>query len=197
MLGTTIGEFGAPSSKPSGGGGGGGALSLIQSTVLVAPEPTVTFAAIPGTFNHLKLVVVARSAAAQETDSLSVALNTDGGAHYDGILTRTTVASVAVKEYATAGSWSCLNASFQEMPAASATANMPGIAEFFIPDYTGTTFQKVANYHSGFADINDSGAELVDGVLNWESTAAIDQIDVSFTFADFDAGSAFYLYGIL
>jgi hypothetical protein len=49
------------------GAGGGGAVAVIQQVVLAADQAVVTFSAIPQTYRNLRLVGVARAAAADTT----------------------------------------------------------------------------------------------------------------------------------
>ena len=176
-----------------------GAVTLISSNVLAGPLPSVAFGPIPRTYNHLRLVCVARSAYAAQADGFLVRLNGDGGANYDMALSRTTGTAVPANggNYAGIG-W--YGSNLDDMPALNATANVAGTLILDMPLYAGVAFDKTGIWASGYDDAVTATADTsaYNGNVKWRNIAAITSITVStWNIANFVTGSAFYLYGIL
>jgi hypothetical protein len=180
-----------------GGGGGGGALTLISSQILAAPAPTVTFSAIPGTFNHLRFVIVAASSRASENDYVLFRVNADAGANYDYVeISTTNGTSVGADQ--TAGNIHA-QAPALLIPAALATTHCPGLMVIDAPCYAQTSFNKIFQVSGGYVDDFQltTDVSLGSALLLWRSTAAI--TEVVFQPASgpyFTTGSAFYAYGV-
>jgi hypothetical protein len=157
---------------------------------------TVTFAAIPATYNHLLVKAVCRSLSATETDTLFVAVNTDAAAHYEWEYVQgvgpTAGASV------NAGSGFGLVGT---VPGASASAGRAGIFDVDFLAYAHTVFHKTIKAVGGYTDAATATTDTaaIVQLTTWRQTAAISQLDFSFaggSGANFVTGSAFYLYGI-
>lgn len=191
-------------------GGGCSALgtgSIINITGAVTPTgctvsggrcvvPTniasVTFASIPGTFNHLKLTTACESSGSGG-QNVDAQFNGDTGLHYiwQQIFSfGTTVAS--------AGSGAALVANAQIGPIAAGTlGNSPGIYDLLIPNYAGTTFNKImmangSRFEPPFQIVIQNYASI------WQSTAAITSMKIFVDNGDLlAAGCTFSLYGVL
>lgn len=183
-----IGNVGA-----QGPSGGGGAMILISSQVLGSDAANVAFSSIPATYNHLMLVCYGRITEAVVNDYIYMQFNGDTGANYDrqhAAIFNATVSNAA--EYAQTA------IRIGDFAAASATRSaQASMSKVFIPNYAGTTFEKLAKIE-GYGEYNTSGTGL--SVLqnggNWRSAAAITSILIFPAANNFKAGSAFYLYGV-
>ena len=173
-----------------------GAQSLVASQVLAAPAANITFSGIPQTFSELRLLAVGASVYSIEGDRWTVSVNGDTGGHYDlqNIAGANASASASVKN--AQGLWYIANFSPGDMPGASATAGVAGILEVIIPNYAGTTFQKVGKWYSGYSDAATAGADqiAVSATVAWRSTAAITSLKVAAGDGNLAAGTAAYLY---
>ena len=186
--GTTITASGGVLSATGGGTSGG--LTLIASSIFSGAAASVTFSAIPGTYNHLMLVAMARTDRAAVSDGVLVTINGDvTGGDYAGNQILASGSSISVT--GNTGNYLC------GVAAASAGAGQPGSFTVDIPRYAGTVLEKILNTRGSF----DSGATLNGVQINinstiWGSTAAITSIELTPQHGvNFIAGSAFYLYG--
>jgi hypothetical protein len=163
--------------------------------VLDSAASSITFSSIPGTYNHLQLVAMARSATASAADNWALQVNGDTGAHYDRM-------DIYVNGFNTSGSsstsaqtsWSAASA---DLPAASDTAGYAGLLKVEIPAYALTTFNKVGTWRSGNGDTFDSTSTVHSISLGWRSTAAVTSMKLFLTSGgNLATGSAAYLYGV-
>jgi hypothetical protein len=169
-------------------GGGGGALTLITRTVLASPAASVTFSAIPGTFENLMVTWMGRGSDTSTDELLDLTFNGDTAAHYSWSGFFGTYQQVDGANFGNAG----------DMPAASSPAGVAGGGSFIVYAYARTVFNKT--YSGTSFDTQTSGntgqfALLYGGL--WKSTAAI----TSLTLKDdgggnFITGSTFSLYGM-
>lgn len=176
-----------------------GAMSQIANQIASGAPASITFSSIPGTFNHLKFIIVARCATVTiGNNSLACFLNADNGAHYDATYTvGQGGASPTGAQLRAASQWTYT--SVDELADAGNTAGVGTYYEFDFPLYAGTTFFKngheSANYFDGTTANVD--AVILESALSWRSTAAITSVTFSTAFTTtFATGSAFYLYGL-
>jgi hypothetical protein len=173
-----------PQGPPGSGGGGGGAMVLIASDILAAAAPSKVFNSIVDTYNHLVLMVAARSNNPTNTDGLRVRFNSDNGNNYDWSFIESN------------GTYGITNQNYGDVSNVAANTATAGLASYFdirIPNYSKTIFYKgyILNGYEGHFNraLTEAGT--------WKNTAAITSI--SFYLAsgsNFVIGSAFYLYGI-
>ena len=179
-------------------GGASGALTLISSQVLAAAASSVTFSSIPGTYNHLKLVILARSTAAANNDAaMLMQFNGDTTSNYDNAEFGNSNTSVGASLSNRVAYY--IGAAGSGIPANTMAAGVFAAIEIIIPLYSGTTLEKTAKANGAWAGYQTSstagGAFL--GSCVWKNTAAITSIVFSpFTGPNFAIGSAFYLYGV-
>lgn len=174
------------------------AMVLIAKSVLVSPAANFTFSAIPATFNHLTLKLMARSSKAATDDNVTLQFNTDSGTHYTRNLIDITDASAVEKTDATQTSLNTYGDNLGVITAASASAGAPGFLEYEILSYANTTFWKTVRWIGGWNDttVGSTMLEVAGGV--WQSTAAINEIVLALlSGSNFIIGSAAYLYGIM
>ena len=83
------------------------------------------------------------------------------------------------------------------LPAASSPANSPGVYRFDIPYYADTTFNKIV-FGQGAMRYDNSSLHLLalSHFMEWENTAAIDQIDLKLPSGNWVTGTKISLYGI-
>lgn len=161
--------------------------------VTINPDGAATFTAIPATYRHLRLEILARSTlAASLDDALLLRLNADTGANYDfsTLILAGTVVSGA-EDYA---------ATFIRLgriAAASAPAGVASPVVVDIPDYARTTWQKAVNAQAGVKTgtaAGSLGARRTAGF--WRSTAAVTEVSVLAQNGLLATGSVVTLYGM-
>lgn len=173
---------------------------LIGSSVLTASQAsfdtnTILGGNIPGSYNHLRFLLVGRSDATATAVTPGFTFNNDGGTNYDyeWRVNKGTSPSDVNANAAT---------SFQVggIGAASATSGSPGSMQVTIPCYAATTFRKQMLFTCWYKNVADGTAGAYSagvGGGEWRSTAAITRIIVTPSSGNFIAGSAFYLYGVV
>ncbi len=173
-----------------------GAQVLVASQVLAAPAAGITFSGIPQTFSVLRLLAVGASVYSIEGDRWIVQVSGDTSSNYDlqNIAGNNATATAGVKN--AAAYWYIPNSTIGDLPGATATAGVAGILEVIIPNYAGTTFQKVGKWFSGYSDAATAAADqmAVSATVAWRSTAAITSLKVAAGDANLAAGTAAYLY---
>ena len=159
----------------------------INSVVVGTPVANVTFSGIPSTYKNLKLVITARYSA-PATD-FYMQFNGDSGANYQSAL------SFAGSTNGQSAAFSQSLAAIGSAATSTAPANQAGVAEVVVFDYAGTVFYKSA---TGFSHRLDSAsvAYIIMYGLTWNSTAAINAIELIAGAGNFVTGSTFTLYGI-
>lgn len=84
-----------------------------------------------------------------------------------------------------------------KVPAGTATAGYAGYGFIKIPYYAKTAFHKTA-INTFVARRSDSSVEVFTGTVSthWESTVAINRVDITLSAGNYDTGSTFRLYGV-
>jgi hypothetical protein len=178
-------------------GGGGGAMALICSQVLATAQATfdtntILGGSIPGTYHHLKLVLIARGDTLATSTNVLLTFNADTGAHYDFEGFQASGTTVAAFQ-----NLALTNAFLANMASGSAAAGLASQTSVEIAGYAGTAFQKTFITQNGMERATTTGNLFaVYGTGYWRSTAAITRITLTPAAGNFDVGSAFYLYGI-
>lgn len=151
----------------------------------------VTFSSL-GSYNHLRVMINARGDQAAATSNLIIFFNGDTAANYDRQIISGNAATALVAENFAHNTLGMIL-----VPAASATAGFSGIGDVIIPDYAGTTFQKLALATHFYRTGTASGNMTVRVTGNaWRNTAAITSITFQLLSGNFVAGSKFSLYGM-
>lgn len=176
------------STTPSGGG-----MTRIEQQVMVGATASVTFSAIPGTYETLRVEWLARSDAAVTSTPLRMQFNGDTGTNYDEELLAGVGGTPSSGNFAAQVAIEHVG----EVAGASAAAGrvVGGYAE--IPGYARTVFFKPvfshwSNIRAGAP--SDSVNAMDAGV--WLSTNAITSIKLLAAAGNFITGSVFTLYGI-
>jgi hypothetical protein len=164
---------------------------LISKQVLGGTSATITFSSIPQVFNQLMITAIARSA-------IPATNNNNVQCYFNSDVTNSNYWYQVVQGLNGTSGASAGNASaIAQITGSTSTANCPGAFTIMIPNYTGTTFFKVATCSSGYVAGSTSNSASYAFVQQWSNTANITSIQLSQNGGfNFVAGSAFYLYGI-
>lgn len=171
--------------------------SLIASSILGVTSASVTFSSIPQYFNHLRLVIVAKtnSATAAGYDNLQLQINGVSTAQYNGGQEFETIGSSTVTGFTTSASTISIIGSVWGSHFATQGA---GYINCQLPYYSSATFSKGWLAESFATDGGSTGIKqtLGGGFNASNSTAAITSITLNASAGSFVSGSAFFLYGV-
>lgn len=165
---------------------------MISRYVLAAPAATVTFSAIPATYENLVLVGMGATTDAALAETAYVRFNGDTAANYDWQQLYANGATVT-------GSATVADTKLTVMslPGATAPAGEAGNMRVTIPSYARTTFYKtyLSDSFYAYGTANTDLFRLVYAGV-WHSAAAITSVTVFEGGAgNFATGSVFSLYG--
>lgn len=173
-------------------GSSGGAMTRIGQSVLGSPAASVSFNSIAGTYTDLMVTVIARGTTASTDIFFRMRFNSDSASNYDNQWSNIsgTVSSPG-EAFAVASIW------VGRMPGSTAAAGIAGAAKIRIPNYAGTTYQKVLLSEFG----SKLGTSTTNQKLNqlvgfWRNTAAITDITILPETNNFDTGTTITLWGI-
>ena len=160
-----------------------GSLTLISDQLLAASVASVSFPNIPQGFNHLRLVMAARTDRAANYGQVNCTFNGDSGANYT-FKGPNQGSGIAASSF-----------ELGDIAGASAPAGYVGCTDLLIPNYAQTSLFKswagIANWQDG----TDNANGLVTGT--WLSTAAITSLALVVAGgSNFIAGSRVTLYGM-
>lgn len=144
---------------------------------------------IPSSFKHLRLIVSGRSDAAVTSTSGMVRFNNDATA---GNYISDYIASVAGGAPSGNQTTALAGIGLGTFTGASSGAGLAGATTIDIPDYAGTTFNKIVTMQNfersqGRVDLGGGG---------WASTSAITRIQLALGSGSWAIGTRFTLYGI-
>jgi len=161
---------------------------LISSQVLGSSAASVTFSSIPSTYKDLVLRYSARGDVAQSSQQIK--LNTDTGTNYSDTFMSGSGSTVASGNDTNA----TYGFAYYTQALSSATANIFGNAEIYIPNYAGSTNKAFSVFGAG--ENNGITAYIASTANLWRNTAAISSLTLTPNSGNFVTGSSFYLYGI-
>ena len=166
--------------------------SIATVTVGSGGSATVSFTSIPSTYKHLQIRSISRCSRTSYTVATIFArFNSDTGNNYAAHVLYGTGASVSAYS-GTSQSFAYVGLASGQNATASGFAG--GVMD--ILDYANTNKNKTVRTLSGF-DNNGSGGEMDLQSGLWQSTSAINRIDLTLeTSANFLEYSTFALYGI-
>ena len=174
------------------GGGAAGAFESIATATGTGSSATITFSAIPATFQHLQIRALASSTAnTGNIREVSVQINSDTGTNY----ARHTLIGDGANAFANASATRS-NINQQWCPDQSLGSNFFGAAIFDIVDYASTTKNKTLRLFAGGEQNNGSYERIILGSGLWQSTSAITSISFTIDSGNFTAATRFALYGI-
>jgi len=150
---------------------------------------SITFSAIPATYEHLKIVLQGRGDTAAESVLMQLRFNGDTAGNYDD-------QRDVGKDGSTisAGSAGSTSGAIGEIVGANGGANRAGIVEIAVPYYTRTTWAKVAQ--SVAAAPADGARVSLNTYVFWNNTAAITSITLFPVTGNFAIGTIATLYGV-
>lgn len=171
--------------------------ALLASQILGGTAASVTFNSIPQYFNHLEVVVVAKtnSSTVAGYDNLQLQINGVSTGQYDTLQEFETIGSSTVTGFTATGSTVSIVGTVWGNHFATQGA---GYTEICLPYYSTTTFGKGWNSRSIASDGGSTGQKTTAaGAFNTaNSTAAITSLTLSASAGSFVSGSAFFLYGV-
>ena len=169
--------------------------TLINSTSLSSSAASVTFSAIPATYDDLVLRVSARTDLAGNIyDWLTLQFNSDAGTTFSGTALASANGSTVFSQRTTNSTFNRWEMVGQGNTAAVTTANTFGNVEIYIPSYR---VSQNKPYSSHFVT-EDNDVPTYNGVTAalWRNTAAITSMTINKFGTNFVSGSTFWLYGI-
>ena len=159
--------------------------TLINSvTVGSGGSATMTFSSIPSTYTDLCLKISAR--ADYSGDYIAFRLNPNGS----------TSNATSRIIYGTGSSTASFTDTiiYANTTAATATSNTFGSSEFYIPNYTSSSFKSIS--YDGVTENNATSVLTLFSASLWSDTTAISSLTISTTTGNFAQYSTAYLYGI-
>ena len=164
--------------------------TLINSTSLSTTAASVTFSAIPATYDDLALCFSTRDDNAVVDSYVNLRINSDNSSLYS--YTRLVGnGSSAASQNQTSLTWA-----YTASNGASATSNTFGIGEFYIPNYRVSQNRQISGFSVG--ETNATAAQIYAIAWLYRSTTAITSLQIIpyFGTGNFVSGSTFWLYGI-
>jgi hypothetical protein len=168
---------------------------LIAKSNLAVVTNSVTFSAIPSTYDNLEILTIARSNyAVDNMDTIRISFNGDSSTNY---YTQVSYVWQSLTTYS-----SPANLSYIPVYWGATTANYPAnvwaVNRIEIPQYKNTSYYKNLVFSGGAARNTNSGVFGigVGGGMFGANTAAISSISLGCGSGSFEAGTSFYLYGI-
>ncbi len=171
----------------------GGDITKIAQTTLSSPAANVVFSSIPTTYRNLRIVYQAKSTYAGGSDGTILRINGDTAGNYDS----------QTQDAANATLWAgeAYAATFIYLgPVAAATslAGSSGAGEIEIPNYTGTTFNKIVLTKGYYIEGTSAGLQRIRiSGGRWRNTVAITSLTFAAANGNLDTGSVVTLYGEL
>jgi|LakMenEpi03Aug12_release.lakeMendotaPanAssembly.Ray.scaffolds.fasta_scaffold426809_3 hypothetical protein len=162
------------------------AYKLIKTHTTTSSVSSVLISTIPQSFQDLKLVVSARSSAAQEDDALYVKFNSAATTYYSQVM------------FDNGGSvygFRLTSAYAGVITANTSDANIFSNSDIYIAGYASSTKNKAA-VTSTTNETTSSNIRHDQAQLNWRSTAPITELLIEAGAGNIMSGSTFYLYGI-
>ena len=174
-------------------GAASSAMELIYEELLASAQASFDITSIPDSYKHLALIFQARSDDGAGQDTTWCRINNDSGSNYYS--ETLTVYAETTSPVESLGGTQIFTGN---VPAAAAPAGAAGSGRLHLPNYAGTTFQKIIE---GLA-VNRNGT-VSTGVRqdhisgHWLNTAAINRLTLYPGNGEFIAGSQVSLYGLL
>ena len=169
-------------------------FTVIDHEELSGTTATYDVTSIPSSYDHLYLVVSARSDNASVRTDIIGKANGDTGSNYSRTLLYAGTSTVSSSRASGASAlWDLL-----PCPAASALADTFNTGAVWIPNYANTANFKQFLAKSAMENNSTTDWEwkMVTGAHLWSSTAAINQLTLYPQHGDFVQYSTFTLYGV-
>lgn len=167
------------------------AQDLIAQFTSKGSDTAFTWTNLPQYYNHLRLIAYGAVTAAVTKVDLGLRFNGDTGNNYDVALTNNTPGTQGITT--AAGNISATQPG--RLPGTTSIANAVGSFDCLIPNYAGSTLQKLTQATGSYIDGSTNWVWLITAG-RWRNTTPITQIDISTGSGAFSNGTTFYLYGI-
>lgn len=166
-------------------------MVVLHDEILVADAASINATGISAAYNHLWIVIQARSTKSAQSDGLNMRFNGDTGANYEF----QDIYAAGNGSAAKALSTSQTTAISLVIPAASATTGMAGMYSMEVANYAGTSFWKNTVATSSGPGGSDGHFTEITSSL-WMSTAAISSLSIFANGGNLKAGSRGTVYGV-
>lgn len=165
------------------------AFESIATTTLSSPTATITFSSIPGTYQHLQIRVMAKTAGASD-ESMDMQFN---GVSTNNYYSHRLSGNGSTASASALGLFSSTRPLYNNLAASSSDGFSVGIID--IHDYASTTKNKTVRTIGGYDNNGTGNIGLVSGLYS-ANTNAITSITFTNGSGNFVSGSTFALYGI-
>jgi len=172
-----------------------GVLRPIGDNLLVSGAASVSFSSIATDWAHLLAILFVRMEGLVTMATGSIRFNNDSGANYDWVDQLTTAATTMNSFELFAQTQ--IGMGTNDIPGASAGANLFGSVYMLIPNYANSSNHKLVTGLVGSKSGTSTGnvkAAQFSGF--WRSTAAINRVDFFSGAGNWAAGSRFALFGV-
>ena len=167
------------------------AFTVISHQELTGNASSVTFGSISGSYDHLCIKISARSDDVQYYDHLGIQFNGDTGTNYSDTYIYCGTAAPGSSRSTTYNHISHLYG----VTAASNLADTFGTMTVWVPHYANSTNFKQVAARCGSPSASTTQTLLLAAGL-WESTDAIDEVELTTYSGNFVQYSTFTLYGV-
>jgi hypothetical protein len=168
---------------------GGAMESIATVTVGSGGASEILFSDIAGTYQHLQIRLIGRSAASATSDNVRVRVNGDSGANYSDHKLEGNGSAASSYGYA-----SQTNFTANRIAAANATSSIFGAVVIDILDYASTS--KNTTFRSlGGVDLNGSGFIFLDSGA-WYNTSAVTSVRLAPNATNWAQHTTAALYGL-
>ena len=160
-------------------------MELIQTIEINSPASSITFSSIPQDYDHLQILVSARSTRSSGLDNIQLFINGN-----ESNLTHVRCIGSGTSMSSSSGT---LGQSALP-PADTTTSNTFGNASYYFASYTSANIKSVLT--DGVGENNSSSAFQTLYALSWNDTSAISSIILDMANGNFAQNSIASLYGI-
>lgn len=164
--------------------------TLINSTSLSTTAASVTFSAIPATFDDLVVLYSVRVDGANNTNNQVVTFNSDTNGNYSETMVQGDGSSASSSRLTNGTS---LN--LTSLNSGNSTSSTFSSHEIYIPKYTTTSVKPMSTFTATETN-SATGIRIQANAQQYRGTSAISSITFTTSGLNFVSGSTFWLYGI-
>ena len=172
-----------------------GVLRPIGDNLLSSGAASVSFSSIAADWAHLLAILFIRMEGLVTFASANIRFNNDSGANYDWVDMANTAATTmnSIESFAQ----TVISMGNNNLPGASAGANLYGSVYMLIPNYANSSNHKlVTGLVGGKSGTSTGNLRATEFSGFWRSTAAINRVDFFSGSGNFTAGSRFALFAV-
>jgi hypothetical protein len=173
-------------------GPAGAGMQLLYSQVLASPQASIDTGTggVAQTATHLWIKMLLISTTAAAATIANVTVNNDSGANYD-------LQRAAAQNVSSVFASSLAQTSWQlNIHGAAGSTGYASDVDFWINNYTGTTYWKTGHGFDGIMDATAANLNLVRRHIGYRSTSAITRLAVTAAAGNLAAGSGMWIYGL-